>query len=197
MKYQGDSFVKVVASIVLLLGALSPAFAQSDWTTMKTGDLNQFDQIRYAQLTLAEKASLQTVTAPALQKCAAADAKLDAADAFQRIRVRRADLGGGSGFIVEGTGCLCDAGNCQFWLVTADMQTLFNATAQTYALLPATTSGRFDLITASHVSTTESTRALYQFDGTKYQGAQCADINLTNAFGSVQMKPTITLQKCQ
>ncbi len=44
---------------------------------------------------------------------------------------------------------------------------------------------------------TDSTRALYAFDGTRYQSAQCADISLTNAFGNVQMKPTITMQKCQ
>ena len=189
--------MKILLLLALLLSSFSPALAQADWTTTKTADLSQLDQVRYAQLTLAEKSALQTVTAPAFQKCVADDPKFDATDAFQHVRIRRADLGGGSGFIVEGTGCLCDAGNCQFWIVTADMQTLFNATAQTYALLPATTSGHFDLITASHVSTTESTRALYQFDGTRYQGAQCADINLTNAFGSVQMKPTITMQKCQ
>ncbi len=101
--------------------------------------------MRYAELTLAEKTALQTVTAPAIQKCATDAA--DAADTFQRVRARRTDLGDGTqGFMVEGTGCLCNAGNCEFWLVTADMQTLFDGSAQTYALLPSTTAGHFDLV---------------------------------------------------
>jgi hypothetical protein len=180
--------------LIALLAVASPVFAQADWTTAKTADLSQLDQVRYAQLTIAEKIALQTVTAPAIHKCAA-DAN-DAADTFQRVRARRTDLGNAPGFVLEGTGCLCDAGNCRFWLVTADMQTLFEGTAQTYALLPSTTTGRFDLITASHLSMTDSARALYAFDGTKYQPTQCANISLNNAFGNVQMTPTITMQKC-
>jgi hypothetical protein len=187
--------VKKISLIALLLVAVSPAFAQADWTLTKTADLSQLDQVRYAQLTVAEKAALQTVTAPAIQKCAA-DAN-DAADTFQRVRARRADLGNGPGFVLEGTGCLCNAGNCEFWLVTADMQILFEGSAQTYALLDSMTAGHFDLVTAAHVSMTDSTRALYAFDGTKYQSTQCADVNLANAFGNVQMTPTITMQKCQ
>ncbi len=119
------------------------------------------------------------------------------ADAFQHIRVRRTDLGSGPGFVVEGTGCLCNAGNCDFWLVTADMHTLFHGTAQTYALLPQLTAGNFDLVTASHVSMTDAKRALYAFDGAQYQSMQCANITLSDAYGTVQMKPTITMQKCQ
>jgi hypothetical protein len=189
--------LKTLLPIALLLAAAAPAFAQDDWTTVKTADLSQLDQIRYAQLTMAEKAALQTVTAPALQKCAAADTKLDLTDAFQRIRARRTDLGNGSGFVVEGTGCLCNAGNCEFWLVTSDMHVLFDGAAQTYALLPSLTANHFDLVTAKHVSMTESARALYIFDGSQYQSSQCADVAITNAFGNVQMKPTITMQKCQ
>ncbi|HXB61318.1 MAG TPA: hypothetical protein VNU94_00535 [Acidobacteriaceae bacterium] len=189
--------LKTLLPILLLIIAVTPARAQDDWTTVKTADLSQLDQIRYAQLTLAEKAALQTVTAPALQKCAAADATLNAADAFQRIRARRTDLGSGQGFVIEGTGCLCDAGNCEFWLVTADMHVLFDGTAQTYALLPSITAGQYDLVTAKHVSMTESTRSLYTFDGSEYQSSQCAGVAITNAFGNVQMKPTITMQKCQ
>ena len=187
-----------ILTIALLLSSFSPALAQADWTTTKTADLNQYDQVRYAQLLPAEKTALQTLTAPALQQCAAADPKFDAADAFQHVRARRTELGTGTpGFVVEGTGCLCNAGNCQFWIVTADMQTLFQGFAQTYALLPQATTGRYDLVTASHVSTTESTRAFYKFDGTQYQPTQCAQISLSNAFGAVQMKPSITIQKCQ
>jgi len=188
--------LKTLLPIALLLAAAAPALAQDDWTTTKTADLSQLDQVRYAQLTLAEKAALQSVTAPALQKCAAADATLNVADAFQRIRARRTDLGNGPGFVVEGTGCLCNAGNCEFWLVTSDMHILFDGTAQTYALLPTMTSDHFDLVTAKHVSMTESARSLYIFDGTQYQSSQCADVAITNAFGNVQMKPTITMQKC-
>jgi hypothetical protein len=187
--------VKKLLPIAILLVTISAAAqAPDDWTTAKTADLSQLDQVRYAQLTVAEKAALQTVTTPAIQKCAT-DAN-DAADTFQRLRARRTDLGSGPGFVLEGTGCLCDAGNCRFWIVTADMQVLFEGSAQTYALLDTTTAGHFDLVTATHVSMTDSTRALYAFDGTKYQSTQCADINLASAFGSVQMKPTITMQKC-
>jgi hypothetical protein len=189
--------LKTLLPIALLLTVVTPAFAQDDWTTLKTADLTQLDQIRYAQLTMAEKAALQTVTAPALQKCAAADATFNAADAFQRIRARRTDLGNGQGFVVEGTGCLCDVGNCEFWIVTSDMHILFDGSAQTYALLPSITADHYDLVTARHVSMTESTRALYIFDGTQYRSSQCADVAITNAFGNVQMKPTITMQKCQ
>jgi hypothetical protein len=187
--------MKTLALFALLLLSAAPAFAQADWTATTTADLSQLDQVRYAQLTVAEKAALQTVTAPAIQKCAT-DAN-DAADTFQRVRARRTDLGNGTqGFVLEGTGCLCDSGNCHFWIVTPDMQTLFDGTAQTYALLPSTTAGHFDLVTATHVSMTDSTRALYAFDGTKYQSTQCADVNLTNAFGNMQIKPAITMQKC-
>ncbi len=70
------------------------------------------------------------------------------------------------------------------------------ANAQTFALLPSTTAGHFDLVTDTHVSMTASKRALFAFDGTRYQSTQCADVNLANAFGNVQMKPTITMQKC-
>jgi len=85
----------------LLLVVAAPAFAQDDWTTLKTADLSQLDQVRYAQLTVAEKTALQTVTAAAIQKCAT-DAN-DAADTFQRVRARRTDLGEGTvGFVLEG-----------------------------------------------------------------------------------------------
>jgi hypothetical protein len=188
--------LKDLLPVLLLLVAVTPAHAQTDWTTAKTADLNQMDQVRYAELTVAEKSALQTVTASALQKCAAGDATLNVADAFQRIRARRTDLGNGPGFVIEGTGCLCDAGNCEFWIVTADMHTLFEGSAQTYALLPSMTANHFDLVMATHLSMMESTRALYTFDGSEYQSAQCADVNLANAFGNVQVKPTITMQKC-
>jgi hypothetical protein len=186
--------MKAFLPVALLLTAVVPARAQADWTLTKTADLSQLDQVRFAQLTVAEKTALQIVTAPAIQKCAANAA--DAADAFQHVRVRRTDLGSGPGFVVEGTGCLCNAGNCEFWLVTSDMHTLFEGSAQTYALLSSMTSGRFDLVTASHVSMTDAKRALYAFDGTQYQSVQCANITLSDAYGTVQMKPTISMQKC-
>jgi hypothetical protein len=190
-----SSILKKALPIFALLLSVAPAYAQASWTLTKTADLQQMDQVRYAQLTPAEKAGLQTLTAPALQKCA----KLDAADAFQHVRVRRTNLGGGTqGFVVEGSGCLCNAqANCAFWIVTGDMQTLFNGTAQTYALLPQTTTDHFDLVAASHVSTTESTRTLYTFDGKQYMSTQCAGISLATTFGAMQTKPAITLQKCQ
>ena len=187
--------MKIFLLIASLLLPVPSVFAQADWTAAKTADLSQLDQVRYAQLTAAEKLALNTLTTPAVQKCATG---ADVADTLQRVRVRRSDLGGGTqGFVVEGTGCLCDAGNCEFWLVTSDMTVLFDGMAQTYALLPQLTNDRYDFVTASHVSTTESTRAMYTFDGTKYQSTQCADITLANAFGSLQMKPTITVKKCQ
>jgi hypothetical protein len=43
---------------------------------------------------------------------------------------------------------------------------------------------------------TNAKRALYTFDGTQYQSMQCANITLSDAYGTVQMKPTITIQKC-
>jgi len=184
---------------LLVFAAPAPVLAQppSDWTTQKTADLSQLDQLRYAQLTADEKTALETLTAPAVQKCATDPA--DAAATAQRVRARRTDLGSGTqGFVVEGSGCLCTPqGNCAFWIVSADMQTLFSGTAQSYLLLPGLTNGRYDLITASHISSTAATRAFYAFDGTKYQPTQCADITLSNPFGGLQMKPAITPHSCQ
>jgi hypothetical protein len=190
----GLLLVMLTAAIQVML---TPAFAQTpDWTTAKTADLSQLDQVRYAQLTPDEKTGLQTLTAAAVQACATTPA--DAADTFQRVRARRTDVGAGtSGFVVEGSGCLCTPqGNCAFWLVTEDMHVLFQGLAQSFALTPNPTIG-LDLITATHISTTAASRAFYTFDGTKYQPVQCADISLTNPFGNFQMKPTITLKKCQ
>ena len=51
-----------ILTIALLLSSFSPALAQADWTTTKTADLNQYDQVRYAQLLPAEKTALQTLT---------------------------------------------------------------------------------------------------------------------------------------
>ncbi len=61
--------MKKLLPIAFFLVSVAPAFAQADWTAIKTADLSQLDQVRYAQLTVAEKTALQTVTAPALQKC--------------------------------------------------------------------------------------------------------------------------------
>ena len=188
-----------ILPLALLLIAVAPALAQSDWTTADTADLHTLDQVRYMQLTPAEKSSLQALTAPALQRCAAGDPSFDAADAFNHARARRADLGNGvSGFVVEGSGCLCSAlGNCSYWIVTTDMRTLFEGTAQNYALLTSQSGDHYDLVTVTHLSATESLRTLYTFNGTQYHRAQCASVTLANVYGEMRMKPTIKIQDCR
>jgi hypothetical protein len=93
------------------------------------------------------------------------------------LRLRRVNLGNGSGIVVQGTGLLCGGtGNCQIWIfrkaninwvsMIADDQTIL---AEGFSFGPAVTRNIKDLTIVTNFSAEESKRVTYKFDGSLYR----------------------------
>ena len=102
----------------------------------------------------------------------------DTPDSWEsELRVRRVDLGNGSGIVVQGTKLLCGGtGNCQTWVFRkADGKwvSMFGGDqapiADSFQLGPTSTGGVKDFTITANSSAEASHRVTYKFDGKQYR----------------------------
>jgi hypothetical protein len=102
----------------------------------------------------------------------------DTPDSWQtELRLRRVDLGGSAGLVVQGSSMLCGGtGNCQTWvfrksndhwisMMAGDQAPIVSA----FAFGPGVTRGIPDLTIVANLSATDSKRTTFRFDGKFYR----------------------------
>jgi hypothetical protein len=94
----------------------------------------------------------------------------------EELKLKKIDLGGSSGLVVQGTKLLCGAtGNCQLFVfrnVHGKWVSLFDRDAplaDSYVFGPDSTNGIKDLTTTVNTSAEQVTRTVYKFDGRSYR----------------------------
>ena len=95
----------------------------------------------------------------------------------KELRVRRVDLGGNPGLVVQGTSLLCGGtGNCQTWCFRKANNTwlsIFAADqapiASGFQLGPGVTHGLKDFTILTHLSAESGQRVIFKFDGKLYR----------------------------
>jgi hypothetical protein len=102
----------------------------------------------------------------------------DTPDSWRKeLRVRRVDLGGSPGMVVQGTHLLCGGtGNCQIWVFRkagGKWVSMFGSEqapiAEGFQLGPAVTHGAKDLTIVANSSAEAGERVTYKFDGSLYR----------------------------
>ena len=102
----------------------------------------------------------------------------DTPDSWKKeLRVRRVDLSGYQGLVVQGSNLLCGGtGNCQIWIFRKAGDrwvSMFGSDsapiAEGFQLGPSTTQGVKDLTLVTNSSAEGDERAVYRFDGKQYR----------------------------
>jgi len=175
------------------------AIAQQGWTQADTHAIEWRHNVRAARLTPAQMARLKKITGSELQACSDDELPREAKVGLADFPIEPATLAPDkSGFAVQGMGsCMCGAvGNCPFWLLDSDMHLLIASRAQEFALLPQLKNGMRNVVLRLHGSATDSSWALYQFDGKHYRPSQCADVNYSPNPDRILKRPKVTPQRC-
>ena len=102
----------------------------------------------------------------------------DTPDSWKKeLRVRRVDLGGDTGLVVQGSNLLCGGtGNCQIWIfrkARGKWVSMFGSDAvpiaESFQLGPSTTQGLKDITIVTNSGAEGGERAVYRFDGKQYR----------------------------